>query len=106
MQIAKLTRRSTLKLLVLGPVAATVLPACGKKTEPDSCQDLGGLGDADKATRTTLQYTDRAPDKERQCERCQYWQPPSDPAQCGACQLVKGPIHPHGFCTAYLKKTA
>jgi hypothetical protein len=102
----KLTRRSTLKLMVAVPLCAAVVSACGKKTEPDSCKDTAGLNDADKATRTTLQYTDRSPEKDRRCAACTYWQPNQDVAQCGGCQLVKGPIHPHGFCTAFAAKQA
>jgi hypothetical protein len=102
----KLTRRSTLKLLVAVPLCAAVVSACGKKTEPDSCQDTAGLNDADKATRTTLQYNDRSPEKYRHCAVCTYWQAPKDVAQCGGCQLVKGPIHPNGFCTAFAAKQA
>jgi hypothetical protein len=102
----KLTRRTTLKVLLAVPLATGVLSACGKKTEPDSCQDVAGLSDADKATRTSLSYTDRAPEKDRHCSVCTYWQPAKDPAECGGCTLVKGPIHPNGFCTAYQKKAA
>jgi hypothetical protein len=82
----KLTRRSTLKLLVAVPLCAAVVSACGKKTEPDSCQDTAGLNDADKATRTTLQYNDRSPEKDRHCAVCTYWQAPKDVAQCGLSQ--------------------
>lgn len=101
-----LTRRATLKLLLAAPLCASVLSACGKKTEPDSCQDVSALSDADKAGRSALSYTDRAPEKERRCDLCTYWQPPKDAAECGGCQLVKGPIHPHGFCTAFSAKAA
>ena len=101
-----ITRRATLKLLVAVPLAAAVVSACGKKTEPDSCQDLAGVSDADKATRSALQYTDRSPEKDRRCTACTYWQAPKDVAECGGCQLIKGPIHPAGFCTAFAVKQA
>jgi hypothetical protein len=100
----KLTRRGLLGLMMATPVCALALSACGKKTEPDSCQDVAALSDADKATRTALQYVDRAPDKERRCALCTYWQPPKDPADCGGCQLVKGPIHPNGYCSSFAAK--
>ena len=102
----RITRRATLRLLVVAPFCASVLSACGKKTEPDSCEDVSALSDADKAGRAALNYTDRAPEKARRCDACTYWQPPQDPASCGGCQLVKGPIHPHGFCTAFSAKAA
>jgi hypothetical protein len=99
------TRRAMLGLLVAAPWASTLLTACGKKTEPDSCQDIAALSDADKTTRTALQYTDRSPTVDKQCLKCNFWQAPPDPAQCGGCQLVKGPIHPKGTCTAFAPKT-
>jgi hypothetical protein len=100
----QLSRRATLRLLVVAPVASSVLAACGKKTEPDSCQDVGALSDAEKTGRTALQYTDKSPQADKLCEKCNFWQPPGDPAQCGGCQLVKGPIHPKGYCTAFAPK--
>jgi len=102
----QLTRRATLRLLAAVPVAASVLSACGKKTEPDSCQDVGALSEAEKTGRSALQYTDKSPQGDKRCDNCNFWQPPSDPAQCGGCQLVKGPIHPKGYCTAYAAKAA
>ena len=99
------TRRAMLKLFAAVPCASALLVACGKKTEPDSCTDLAGLSDADKTSRSALQYTDRSPQPDKQCEKCNFWRPPTDPAQCGSCQLVKGPIHPKGYCTAFAPKT-
>lgn len=104
MREQRLSRRTTLRLLVVVPVASGVLAACGKKTEPDSCQDVSGLGDAEKMSRNALQYTDKSPQKDKYCSICNFWQAPGDPAQCGGCQLVKGPIHPKGFCTAFAPK--
>lgn len=98
------TRRAMLGLLVATPWASALLSGCGKKTEPDSCQDVSKLSDADKTTRSALQYTDKSSTLDKVCVKCNFWQPPSDPAQCGGCQLVKGPIHPKGWCTAFAPK--
>jgi hypothetical protein len=100
-----ITRRVSLQLLVGAPIAAAILSACGKKTEPDSCQDVSALSDAEKTGRTALQYTDKSPQADKHCSACNFWQPNSDPAQCGGCKLVKGPIHPKGYCTAFAPKT-
>ena len=102
----RISRRSTLKLLVAVPLGAAVVSACGKKTEPDSCQDVSALGEPEKAARSALQYTDKSPEKDRHCANCTYWQAPKDVAQCGGCTLVKGPIHPNGYCTAFAAKQA
>ena len=97
------SRRAMLGLLAATPWVPALLAGCGKKTEPDSCQDVSALGDAEKTARSALQYTDTGP-ADKQCNKCNFWQAPADPAQCGGCQLVKGPIHPKGSCTAFAVK--
>ncbi len=104
MQEKELSRRTALGWLAVAP-AMTMLSACGKKTEPDSCQDVSALSDAEKTGRTALQYSDRSQLADKYCSICNFWRAPSDPAQCGSCQLVKGPIHPKGYCTAFAAKS-
>ena len=101
----QLTRRTTLRLLAATPLVAGALAACGKKNEPDSCTDVSALSEAEKTGRSALQYTDKAPQPDKRCEVCNFWQASTDPAKCGGCQLVKGPIHPKGYCTAFAAKT-
>jgi hypothetical protein len=102
------SRRSALKVLGVFPIltsaAGFALVACGKKTEPDSCSDVNALSDAEKMARSALQYTDRSLQADKRCQLCNLYQPPSDPSQCGGCQIVKGPIHPKGYCTAFVAK--
>ena len=100
-----LNRRQTIRLLAAAPLMATALSACGKKTEPDRCDNLAGLSDGEKTARTALQYTDRSPEAAKHCKVCNYFTAASDPASCGGCTLVKGPIHPNGYCTAFAAKT-
>jgi hypothetical protein len=104
----KCSRRSALKVLgavpLLASSASVMLAACGKKTEPDSCSDVGALSDAEKMARSALQYTDRSTLADKRCELCNLFQKPPDPSQCGTCQVVKGPIHPKGYCTAFVAK--
>jgi hypothetical protein len=88
----------------LTSAAGVALTACSKKTEPDSCSDVSSLSDAEKTARSALQYTDSSPQPDKRCQICNLFQPPSDPAQCGSCQIVKGPIHPKGYCTAFVPK--
>lgn len=106
MREQQLSRRATLRLLVVAPVAAAVLTGCSKKTEPDSCQDVSALSDAEKASRAALQYVDNSPYPEKYCADCNFWQPAKEPGLCGGCQLVKGPVHPKGYCTAFAPKAA
>ena len=104
----KLSRRGALKVLGGTPLLATVLSAglvgCGKKTEPDSCSDVSALSDPEKMARSALQYTDKSPQADKRCEVCSLFQPSADASQCSACQIVKGPIHPKGYCTGFVAK--
>lgn len=106
----KVSRRTAVRALGLLPLfgagAAGLLAGCGKKTEPDSCTDLMGVSDAEKAARSALQYADKSPHADKHCELCSLYQPVSDVSKCGGCQIVKGPIHPKGYCTAFVAKPA
>jgi hypothetical protein len=97
------TRRQTLALLAT-PLVGAALAACGQKTEPDSCSDVSALSEGEKVARNALQYTDKSPQPDKLCSGCTYFTP-GQPGACGACQLVKGPIHPKGYCTAFSAKT-
>jgi hypothetical protein len=99
----KLSRRATLQILGAAPVLSALVAACAKK-EPDSCQDVAGLSEPEKVARTALQYADRSPQAAKQCQGCQLFQPAAEASQCGSCQVVKGPIHPKGYCTAWVQK--
>jgi hypothetical protein len=96
----KVSRRTTLRILGAAPVFSAFLTACGGKSEPDSCSDVSGLSEPEKMARSALQYTDRSTQAAKQCKGCQLFQPAPEPSQCGGCQVVKGPIHPNGYCTA------
>lgn len=100
-----LNRRETIRLLVVAPLVGVGLAACGKKSEPDSCTDVSALSDGEKTARSTLQYVDKSPEADKRCELCNFYQASTDPAACGGCQLVKGPIHPKGYCTAFAVKS-
>jgi len=100
----KLSRRQTLQLLGAAPALPMLFSACGSKSEPDSCSDVGSLGEAEKTARSALQYSDQSPQADKHCRDCQLFLAPPEPSQCGSCQVVKGPIHPNGYCTAWAKK--
>lgn len=102
----KVSRRVTLKLLTAVPVVSAVLSACGSKSKPDSCNDVSALSASEKAVRDALKYTDKSPDPAKVCTGCLQWEPNADPAQCGGCKVVKGPIHPDGYCSSWAAKPA
>jgi hypothetical protein len=58
------------------------------------------LGPEDTKLRETLHYTDRSTDESKLCNGCQQYLPNTD-ADCGGCKLIKGPIHPAGYCAAF-----
>lgn len=93
--------RTGLKLAVIGS-ALPVLSACGKKAL--TCDDPSQLSTADKQLRATLQYVDKSPQGEaKNCNNCEFFTSAGD-AACGTCTLVKGPIHPLGYCTSWAAK--
>jgi hypothetical protein len=67
------------------------------------CDDVAGLAEPDKATRTNNQYVDKSTTPGKNCANCQLYKPAAAGA-CGACTLVKGPIHPEGYCRVWVKK--
>ena len=101
----KLSRRTLLRNTVhLAVVGSTplLLQAC-KKTD-FSCQDIGGLSEHDAALRAALEYVDRSPYEEtKSCRSCAFFVA-AEKDECGQCTLVKGPIHPLGYCNSWAKK--
>ncbi|MFT3923022.1 MAG: high-potential iron-sulfur protein [Myxococcales bacterium] len=101
----KLSRRATLQILGAAPALAALFSACGGgKSEPESCSDVGGLSEPEKMARSALQYADQSPQPDKHCRDCHLFVAAPAPSQCGSCQVVKGPIHPNGYCTAWAKK--
>jgi hypothetical protein len=98
---ARIGRRAV--LVGAAGVAGALLPvvtACGKAL-PIACSSEDGLSDGEKAERAAMAYVDVASDRTRMCESCQQWLPPAESAHCGACKVMKGPIHPRGSCKVF-----
>jgi hypothetical protein len=105
-----MTRRRFFRQVALvgGGVAAGSLVTLGgcKSGEPAlKCDDPPGLTEAERAMRKTLAYTDQSPNAEKRCSNCQLYVP-KGPNACGGCQLLKGTVHPDGYCTSWVQKTA
>jgi hypothetical protein len=93
---ARVDRR---RLLLSGALlsASTLAAACKRRSETCPPSQLS----ADEAkVREALHYTDRSPDPQKLCNGCQQYVPNSD-ADCGGCKLMKGLIHPAGYCSAF-----
>jgi hypothetical protein len=84
------------------PAADTPAPAA----EGFTCTDTSGLTEAEVTMRTQLQYVDESPDPAKVCSGCALFVAPAAGGQCGTCQVVKGPIHPDGYCTSWAQKPA
>ena len=70
-----------------------------------TCTDVSGLDEQQRKTREALQYVDDSPKEDQRCNNCQFYVLPEGEAQCGTCQTVPGPIHPQGYCLAWVAKS-
>ena len=107
---APLSRRLFLQRLGVAAGAGVFLSACTPESgeaDPEmaeegfSCLDTTGLTDMEIQMRQTLAYVDESPYPEKLCNNCQFWQPAATENECGGCQLLKGPIHPQGYCNSW-----
>ena len=123
----RLSRRNFIQRIGLLGAAGAVLAGCGGGDEADpemgdgavtdddlsaatnaeTCDDLTGLTEAEiQARRETFQYVDESPNPEQLCDNCQFWLPAENDGFCGGCTIVKGPIHPDGWCISWAPQTA
>jgi|GEM_PF-976527 hypothetical protein len=96
-------------------VAAGLLAACGEDPLPAlrararnlgaslDCSDVAMLQPAEAATRADNQYRQHSERDDQFCLACLNYQPPADPAACGTCKTVRGPINPDGWCKQWTK---
>ncbi len=71
-----------------------------------TCTDTTGLWPAEIETRTQNHYTDHSPHEDKFCFDCANFRPPEQAGACGACDTVKGPINPLGYCNAWSVRKA
>lgn len=102
----RIPRREALRRLALYSAAATApgwLTACSKKL---TCTDVTGLSPEDVRMRNEVAaYVDQAPDPSKKCNNCLQFVAGAQNA-CGTCKVVKGPIHPEGWCKLFVAKPA
>lgn len=103
--MAKVSRRVFLSVISTVGAAASVgaLAACGGKPKEFSCNDVGSLPEADKTLRTSVKYVDKSQEPGKKCDNCLQYTKAAGEGQCGGCKVVKGPIHPDGYCTLWAK---
>ncbi|HET7538675.1 MAG TPA: hypothetical protein VFK05_02350 [Polyangiaceae bacterium] len=84
-------------LLYSASTLALIAGAGCKKSPPATCPP-SSLTPDDLRVRSTLGYVDASTDAAKTCAKCQQYVP-ADP--CGSCKVVKGAIHPQGYCRAF-----
>ncbi|GAB5518450.1 MAG: hypothetical protein RhofKO_07010 [Rhodothermales bacterium] len=93
-------------LTVVGTTTTVALSACGGGdggAAALTCTDTTGLAEADINMRQSVQYVDETPDPAKPCSACALYTAAAE-GQCGGCTVVKGPIHPDGWCTLWAPK--
>lgn len=114
----KASRRSFLRRISLVAAAGPLLASCRPEASGElgaataniargendafSCTDVSDLTEEQVQTRKSLQYVDESPHADKRCNNCQLFTPPGENEQCGTCEVVPGPIHPKGHCTAWV----
>jgi hypothetical protein len=105
MSVESMNRRNFFKEAgLLGAVAAGAafaLSACGKSAPAAAaftCTDTTGLSEAEMGARMEAEYTDTSKVAGKDCAGCALYDKAAAADTCGGCKVVKGPIHPKGYC--------
>lgn len=99
----RLGRRDAFAVGAFGLFGFVGLAAC-KHAKAFSCSGLVDLSVDEVEVRNRLAYTDRSPDAAKTCEGCQQFVAAPSDGQCGGCKIMKGPIHPEGYCKSFTRK--
>jgi hypothetical protein len=109
--------KSAAALFMVSTIGPGLLSACkkacslsnqnSKETHVDAsnvtlCPDQEKLNEQEKSLRSSLKYVDKSPSTERTCDNCKLYTLPTDKSPCGGCKIVPGPIHPKGYCVAWV----
>ncbi len=114
----KSSRRAFLQRMSFAAAAGSLVASCRSETADEtgaaavnlppgeeadfSCADVSNLTEEQIETRESLQYVDDSPHDDMRCNNCELFEPPGADEPCGRCQVVPGPIHPQGYCTAWV----
>lgn len=123
MDTNELSRRSFLSITLLGCLSLggiSFLASCKNKPETakqgaeemakgdpaagDLCTDVSGLTGQERQTRVTFEYAGKSPVEGKDCDDCRFFVQPAPEGPCGTCEIVKGPINPDGYCTAWVAR--
>lgn len=62
------------------------------------------LSEQEQSIRSSLRYVDQSPIAQKTCANCKIYTLPNNNSLCGGCKIVPGPIHPQGYCTAWIAR--
>lgn len=96
-----MTPRTIPRRQLLGVSGSVLLLLDACKEDPSSCTDVRGLSETDVGLRKTLEYVDRTPVAAQTCAGCVQWIAPASSDACGGCKVMKGPVHPEGYCKVF-----
>ncbi|MCH8962226.1 MAG: high-potential iron-sulfur protein [Bacteroidetes bacterium] len=72
-----------------------------------TCTDTEGLTEAELTMRNeTFKYVDTSTEEGKTCDNCALYVAAAEGQQCGTCTIIKGPIHPNGYCISWAPKPA
>jgi len=93
-----LSRRNALRLAV-AIAAGSAAPARAQKA---SCE-ADGLTPTQQAQRSSLHYTDPAPNKAATCSACAFFSEPA--GGCGKCQILGSAVSAGAHCDSWSKRS-
>jgi hypothetical protein len=105
MAAEKVSRRVFLSVVSTVGAAASVglLAACGNKPKEFTCAEDASLKEDEKKVRESVKYVDKSQEPGKKCSNCSQYTKAAAEGQCGGCKVVKGTIHPEGYCTLWAK---
>jgi len=96
------SRRS---LIVHAGSAVVLLGTTACEKAPASCNDVSGLNAEQQAARNALGYEDMTSQPGKTFAKCAQYVPAAKVSECGKCKVLAGPVHPNGYCRAYVPKS-
>jgi hypothetical protein len=69
----------------------------------DSCVDPDLLTTSQASLRASFHFTERSPHgADKECAGCRFFRAATaGDDDCGSCQILKGPVHPRGYCDSW-----
>jgi hypothetical protein len=100
--MVKLVRRDVIRR---GAQILSALPllslGVSRAKEPESCSDPSS-----ESLRTSLRYSDVAPNPAESCGVCGFFSAAADsPQSCGRCMIMSDLVNSHGHCDSWARKS-